>query len=339
MEMDLRKFYHKIVAIGGGTGLPIVLKALKPHFPQLTAIVAVTDTGRNSGVLREEFNIPSPGDLRNCLLALAEGEASLLKLFGYRFVESPLKGYSLGNLFIVALTSITGNFKEAIGEVSRLLKVRGQVIPVTSQPIHICAELIDGTILDEERRIVQLNEEEKKAIRRVYTNPSNTRPTGEAVEAIRNADMVVIGPGSLYTSIISNLLIDGIAEAIRKTKAKVLYICNIMTQASQTHGYKASDHVDRIHQYLGEERLDYIVVNDGIPSNTLLERYEKDAHLVEVDEKIFSYKAEVIKADLVDEEYKGEEWQKKSWLRHHPEKLREVFIQIIGKERDGQSED
>jgi uncharacterized cofD-like protein len=319
--------------MGGGTGLPIVLKALKPHFSQLTAIVAVTDTGRNSGVLREGFGIPSPGDLRNCLLALGEEESPLLELFGYRFVKGSLRGYSFGNLFIVALASLKGDFREAIKQASKILKVKGRVIPVTSEPIHICAELSDGTILDEERKIIQFNEKQKKAIKRVYINPPNTSPTKEALEAIRDADMVIIGPGSLYTSVISNLLIKGIADAIRRTKAKVLYICNIMTQASQTHGYKASDHVEKIQEYLGGERLDCVVVNDRIPSKSVLEQYEDT--LVEVDEKVFCCGAEVIKADLVEEGCMVKEWQKKNWLRHNPRKLREVLLRIIDREKYG----
>lgn len=330
-----QKTEPRIVAIGGGTGLPVVLEGLKDYTNHLTAIVTVTDSGRSSGVLRKELGIPPPGDIRNCLVALSESEELMLKLFNYRFERSDnLRGHSFGNLFIAAMAMITGSFEKAIEETSKILKIKGRVIPSSLQNVHICAELIDGTILSEEDNIIQREENvlERPPIKRVYLEPIQTQATPSAIEEIRQADLIILGPGSLYTSVISNLLVKGIPEAARESKAKKVYVSNVMTQVSQTHNYKVSDHIAAINRYLGEGTLDYIIVNEKKPPEAIIKNYEDEfAFLVEIDDdKLNQYGIKIIKADLIEErQEKRKLWKKRDSLRHDSQKLGKVLLEIL----------
>lgn len=332
-----------IVVLGGGTGLPILLNGLKLYNHKLTAIVTATDSGRSSGMIRKEFKIPPPGDIRNCLIALATSDELLNNLFQYRFDSGSMKGHSFGNLFITVLTRVTGSFEKSIKEASRLLKLKGRVLPSTFNNTHLCAELEDGTVVESEVNVRGLN---KPPIKRVFLKPHDAKPIKEALDAITEADIIVLGPGSLFTSVIPNLLVNGIAEAIRSSKAKKLYISNIVIQAGQTDNFKASDHVRNIIKYLnkGNENgksakpimkymkndvLDCVIINANETNPELKRRFGKKGNLVENDiEKIKEFGVNVIMSDLVENiTQKRILWEKEDHLRHDSNKLAKIILE------------
>ncbi len=320
----------KMLAIGGGTGLPIMLEGSKTYSKNLTAVVTVTDSGRSSGVLREEFGILPPGDARNCLVALSETEEQereLYQLFQYRFNRGSLEGMSLGNLLMAALTDITGSFEQAIKKVSKILHIRGKVLPSTLANTHICAELEDNTYVEEEFNVRALG---KPPIKNVFLKSNDVPPFSEAVEEIQKADIIVIGPGSLYTSLITNLLVVGIRNAIRNSKATKIYVCNIVTQPGQTDHYKVSDHIKAVTKYLGEGVLDYVIVNNNIPRNDIIDRYQKEgAEVVLMDEGVYNLNINVKKSDLVEDlNQKRVLWEKQDLLRHDPDKLADSICRV-----------
>ncbi len=263
----------KIVVIGGGTGLSTLLQGLKSYTSKITAIVTVADDGGSSGRLREEFGVLPPGDIRNCLVALAEAGPLMQRLFQYRFSgESVLRGHNFGNLFITAMTQITGDFERAIQASSRVLAIRGRVIPSTCMKVRLVAEHEDGTLTVGESKI----SEYPVLIRRVYLEPADVAPTQEALRAIREAEVIVLGPGSLYTSIIPNLLVEGIIEAIVESKALKIHVCNVMTQFRETAGFKASDHVRALVAHTNPGVLQVCIVNTRAVPDALLERYRQE---------------------------------------------------------------
>jgi len=314
----------RVVAIGGGTGLPILLEGLKDLTPHMTAIVTVTDSGRSSGQIRDQLGVLPPGDIRNCLVALSDSEKLLHDLFQYRYPDGSLKGMSFGNLFIATLAKVTGSFEQAIREASRILAIRGRVLPSTLEDTHICARLADQTVVESEVNVRGLN---KARIEEVYLQPEDSLAYTEAVEEILEADVIAIGPGSLYTSVISNLLVKGIADAIKRSDAVKVYFCNIVTQPGQTDGYSASDHIRAIVHYLGEGVLDYAVINNLVPPETVLQRYRsEEAELVTADEDTFNLGVEIIQDDLVEDiSHMRILWEKQDLLRHDPEKLAVVL--------------
>jgi len=320
----------KILAIGGGTGLPIMLEGSKTYSKNLTAVVTVTDSGRSSGVLREEFGILPPGDARNCLVALSETEEEeqeLYQLFQYRFNRGSLEGMSLGNLLMAALTDITGSFEQAIKKASKILHIRGKVLPSTLANTHICAELEDNTYVEEEFNVRAVG---KSPIKNVFLKSNDVPPFSEAVEEILKADIIVIGPGSLYTSLITNLLVTGIRNAIRNSKATKIYVCNIVTQPGQTDHYKVSDHIKAVTKYLGDGVLDYVIVNNNIPRKDILDKYQKEgAAVVLMDEGVYNLNVNVKKADLVEDlNQKRVLWEKQDLLRHDPDKLADSICRV-----------
>ncbi|MDE2572306.1 MAG: YvcK family protein [bacterium] len=259
----------KILAIGGGTGLSTLLRGLKHYTSNITAVVTVTDDGGSSGRLKRELGVPPPGDIRNCLVALADSERLITELFQYRFSEgNGLAGHSFGNLLLAALTAVTGGFDTAIRESSQVLAIRGRVLPSTLSAVRLCAELEDQSIVEGETKISAST----KRISRVFLDPLHCEPLQEVVDAIREADAIILGPGSLYTSIMPNLLVRGIADEIARSKAMRIYVCNVMTQPGETHGYGAADHVLAINTLIGERLFDYVLVND-MPPHRLRERY------------------------------------------------------------------
>lgn len=306
----------KIVAIGGGTGLPVLLRGLKDLTANLTAIVTVADDGGSSGRLRGELGILPPGDIRNCLLALADTEPLLEKLFQHRFsAGSGLEGHSFGNLFIAAMSEITGDFEVAVKESSKVLAVRGRVLPVSLDSVILCAEMDDGETVCGESRIA----EDERAIKRVFVSPENATPLPEALVAISEADAIVFGPGSLYTSVIPNLLIPGIVDAIKAAKGIKLYICNVMTQPGETAGYSASQHLRAILDHTGEGIVDYVLVNTTVIRPELLEKYHSQgADVVTVDgEALRVMGTKIVAEDLITQD---------DFVRHEPTKLaRSVF--------------
>lgn len=326
IEFKGKRTSLKVVTIGGGTGLPFVLEGMKKYSQDLTAIVTVTDSGRSSGRLRRDLGVLPPGDIRNCLVALSESEKLLHDLFNYRFDRGTLNGMSLGNLFIAALAKITGSFEQALKETSSILAIRGKVLPSTLRDTHICARLEDGRELEEEYNVRQLG---KADIEEVYLKPDDAEAFGEAVEEILASDLVVLGPGSLYTSIISNLLVKGITQAIRQSPAKKVYVCNIVTQPGQTDGFDANRHVGVIERYLGEGVLDYVVLNSVQPPPAIMERYEKDGAQL-VRSETYTGKVKAICADVMENlAEKRSLWEKQDLIRHDPDKLARVLVESL----------
>jgi len=320
----------KILAIGGGTGLPIALEGLKTYSENLTAIVTVTDSGRSSGVIREQYGILPPGDVRNCLVALSETEEQekdLYQLFQYRFNKGSLNGMSLGNLLMAALTDITGSFDQAIKKASKILTIKGRVLPSTLTSTHICAELKDGSVVEEEFNV---RSPQKAPIERVFLKSNDVECPPDAISEIEKADIIVIGPGSLYTSVISNLLVGGIKDALQRTKAVKIYLCNIVTQPGQTDNYTASDHIKAIIKYLGEGILDYVLVNNNFPRKEIIEKYRKeDADIVALDENLEKNNVAIEVTDLIENiEQKRVLWEKQDLIRHDPEKLADSICRV-----------
>ena len=246
----------KVVAIGGGTGLSTMLKGIKLFTSNINAIVTVADDGGSSGILREDLDMPAPGDIRNCVVALADTEDILKRLFRYRFKNGSLKGHSFGNLFLAAMTDVTGDFESAIEHMSSVLAVSGHVLPVTKENVNIKAVLKNGNQVFGESNIPRVCIAENTCVDRILIEPSGVKPFERCIDAIYDADIVLLGPGSLYTSIIPNLIIGGIKEALLKTNAKKIYICNVMTQPGETDGYSAFDHVEAILKHSDKSLVD-----------------------------------------------------------------------------------
>lgn len=309
-----------VVAVGGGTGLSTLLKGLKniDSF-EITAVVSVTDEGGSSGKLRKELNVPPPGDVRNNIVALAKDEDLLAKLMSYRFNEGSLKGHSLGNLIIAALTKIEGSFSEAIRILERVLAIKGRVLPVSEDHARLVAKFEDGEEVIGETNIVRKG---GKIVEVRLDRPIDALP--EVLEAIERADIIVFGPGSLYTSIITNVLVNGVKDAIKRSKAKKIYVCNLMTQPGETAGYRVSDHVKELEKYL-EQSIDFVLVNTRKPSEEVLERYRKEgSDFVEIDAENIqnTILAEPFLAEIVD----PSDGQRK--IRHDSAKLADVIERI-----------
>ena len=310
----------KIVVIGGGTGLSNLLRGLKAHTSNLSAIVTVADDGGSSGRLREDFKMIAPGDLRNCLIALAEQEGVMENLFRYRFEgNNELSGHSFGNLFITALAQVyDGDIEEALEAASKLLRVRGRVIPSSTEFIQLSAELIDGTIVDGESNIPHAG----KKIKRVFSSPEHPKPEGAALRAIDEADVIILGPGSLYTSIIPNLLTDKIADHVRASKANKIYIANVMTQPGETSGYTLADHIQAIIDHSGVGIIDTVLANDGPLPIQMVEQYSAvGSEPVVIDSKrLQDMGIRTVRATLISQEKPA---------IHDPERLGKVLMDII----------
>jgi uncharacterized cofD-like protein len=309
---------YKIVAIGGGTGLSTLLRGLKRSTSNLTAVVTVTDDGGSSGRLRNELGILPPGDIRNCLVALSDDEAMVTDLFKYRFAEGEgLTGHSFGNLFLAAMTGITGNFDRAIKESSRVLKIKGRVLPATLETVRLCAELVDGTFLRGETNISASH----RRIARLSLEPGGARPLREVLDAIRDADAIVLGPGSLYTSVLPNVLVEGIARAVADSSALKMYVCNVMTQPGETDEFTASAHVRTLLEQSGERVCDYVILNEE-PPRRLLEAYAEEGQIpVDADRSaIEALGVRVIGASVISET---------QTVRHDSQRLADVVLKMI----------
>lgn len=323
----------RVVAIGGGTGLPIALEGIKTYSGKVTGIVAVTDSGRSSGVLREEYGVLPPGDARNCLIALSkseEQERDLYNLFQYRFDKGSLNGMSLGNLLMTALTDITGSFDQAIKKAGKILSIKGKVLPSTITNTHICAELEDGTMVEEEFNVRAPG---KSPIKSVFLKDENVEALPEAIEELRKAEIIIIGPGSLYTSVITNLLVKDIRNAIKESNAIKIYVCNIVSQPGQSDNYNLSDHINPIEKVLGKGVLDFVIANNNIPRKEILEKYEaKGANLITRDEGVNGLGPVIKETDLVEDlpDYRIL-WEKEDMLRHDPDKLADTACRIFCK--------
>jgi len=308
----------KIVAIGGGTGLSTLLEGLKEYTANITAIVTVADEGGSSGRLREEFGILPPGDIRNCLVSLAEVPQMMRDLFQYRFEEGDgIKGHSFGNLFITAMTQVTGSFKDAIEESSIVLAIRGRVLPASLDRIRLKAEYSDGTTKEGEDKIP----DEGRSIKKIYLIPGDAKPNPEAVEAIREAEIIVLGPGSLFTSILPNLLINQIGDEIAKRDIMKLYICNVMTQNGETNGFTAFDHLDAIISHTKKNLINVCLVNSGRLEHRLLVKYaqEKSFPVIFDRERFKKRGISIFEASVVSSS---------NYLRHDSEKVAKEVIHI-----------
>ncbi|MCD6094224.1 MAG: YvcK family protein [Candidatus Omnitrophica bacterium] len=308
----------KIVAIGGGTGLSTLLHGVKKYTENITAIVTVTDTGGSSGRLTKQFNMLPPGDIRNCLVALAETEPLMKNLFNYRFKNGDLSGHSFGNLFIAALTDVTGDFEEAIRKSSEVLAIQGKVVPSTLENVSLIARGKNGRVIEGETNITKAN----LSIERVFLKPDNCQPTFEAIQAIEDAELIILGPGSLYTSVIPNLLIRKIQEAIKKSKAIKVYVCNVMTQSGETDGYTAFEHLAAIIKHTYPQIVNYCVINSAPVPDELLAKYrQENAYPVVLDtERIRKRGYAVVQGDIIDTS---------NYVRHNSEKLAALLINLL----------
>ncbi|MCB2293428.1 YvcK family protein [Clostridium algoriphilum] len=317
----------KIVVIGGGTGLSTMLRGLKKYTNNITAIVTVADDGGGSGVLREDLGILPPGDIRNCMLALAETEPLMEELLQYRFKDGRLKDQSFGNLFLAAMDGISNNFEEAVQKMSSVLAVKGKVIPVTLDNMVLKAKLKNGMIIDGESNIPQGVIDNDSAIDEVFIEPKDARAIKEALVAINEADAVILGPGSLYTSIIPNLLVSEIRNALDKTKAIRIYVANIMTQPGESDNYGVKDHIKAINKHAKCKVVDYVVVNTGKISSELEQKYHDDnSNMVHINEQELTKNGiGVIKRDFVE--------VGKGYIRHDPDKLAAILVETIMEKR------
>jgi len=309
----------RIVVIGGGTGLSMLLHGLKEFTSNITAIVTVADDGGSSGRLRQDFDVLPPGDIRNCLVALADAEPLMGKLFQFRFEEgNELKGHNFGNLFITAMSKVTGNFDIAIKESSKVLAIRGSVVPSTLDKVTLVAQHPDGSESVGESNIPKA----LKPIKRLLLRPGGSKPTQEAVEAIKRADAIVLGPGSLYTSILPNLLIERLYREAAASKAIKIYVCNVMTQKGETDGYKASDHLKAIIEHSAPGIVDYCVINTAKIHDAILDRYRAEgAEQVMADtDNLKKLKCRVIEAHMV---------KVKDYVRHDSEKLAKIIVDLV----------
>lgn len=313
----------KIVVIGGGTGLSTMLRGLKYYTSNITAIVTVADDGGGSGALREDLGMLPPGDIRNCILALADTEPLMEELLQYRFPDGRLKNQSFGNLFLAAMDGVSENFEDAVQKMSSVLAVTGKVLPVTLDDMKLIAKLENGNIVEGESQIPYEVIKQKSKIKRLMIEPKEAKPLEDALKALREADAIVMGPGSLYTSIIPNLLVKDIVENIKKSDAIKIYICNIMTQPGETDNFSVSDHIKVLQKYGGRNIVDYVITNRGDIPKDVKEKYLVDnSQLVELDRKeLKSLGVEPIEATLAKTE--------KAYVKHDTEYLSEVLVDTI----------
>lgn len=317
----------KIVVIGGGTGLSTMLRGLKYYTSNITAIVTVGDNGGGSGVLREDLGMLPPGDIRNCILALADTEPIMEELLQYRFKDGRLKNQSFGNLFLAAMDGISDNFEDAVQKMSSVLAVTGKVLPVTLDDMQLVAELENGNTVLGESEIPEEVIRQHSRIKRLKIEPETAEPLEESIKAIKEADAIIMGPGSLYTSVISNLLVKKIGTAVRKSDAIKIYVSNIMTQPGETHGFTVTDHLNILRKYGGKDIVNYVVTNNGSVPDDIRERYEAEgSEVVKFNKKeIKELGINYVQEDLV--KIDG------GYVKHNADKLSEVLVDTIMKKK------
>ena len=314
----------RVAALGGGTGRSTMLRGLKYYTDNLTAIVTVADDGGGSGMLRQDLGMPPPGDIRSCLQAMATAEPIMEDLLDYRFQEGSLAGQSFGNLFLAALNGISPSFDQAVARMSEVLAINGQVLPVTNENVNVVAEFENGTSVMGESKISAFKRAQNCRITRVYMRPERPAPLDAALEAIRRADIILLGPGSLYTSVIPNLLVDGVAEAIASSHALRIYIANIMTQEGETEGYTLSDHLKALFAHAQEGLVDLCLANSTELPTQVVERYRTEkAEPIQIDwEEIERLGVQLTCRPLADENGGGR-------ARHDPVKLARAIMDLI----------
>lgn len=328
---------QKVVTIGGGTGSYVALEGLKKYDFKLTAIVTMMDSGGSSGKLRDELGVLPPGDIRQCLVALSESSKLMRDMFNYRFEEGGLKGHSFGNIFLSTLEKNTGSMKKAISEVGKILRIKGNVVPITfTKNTNLCVDLEDGTSIVGETHIDVLEKMQKRAkIINAYLKPE-AELNEDAKKAIEKADFILIGPGDLYTSIIPNLLVNSASNVIRKSKAKKIFVMNLMTKYGQTTNYSAKDHTEDLEKYLGTGVIDYILINSKMPRGATLTWYE-DFGENPVEDNLKNTKYNVIRKNLIKDviiKADKNDVLRRGIIRHDPEKLSEAIVKIINGQKN-----
>lgn len=310
-----------IVAIGGGTGLSQTLRGLKKYTSNITAVVTVMDSGGSSGILREELEMLPPGDIRNCLIALAEDESRISKIFSYRFNEGRIKNHSLGNLFIAGMQELTGSFDTAIEETSHILNIQGQVLPATLENVDLVGKLANGTEVVGEAALA----EKPGHIERIYLSKGMVKPYRKVIGEIDRADIIILGPGSLFTSLISNLLVDSISSSVERAKGTKFYVCNLMTQPGETDDFSVNDHLKALEKHVDISSLDYVIINAKKVPPDLLKQYEADeAKPVKDDlEADNPYGVKIIRDDL----FEVIELEGKKTIKHNSERLARLIME------------
>lgn len=313
----------RIVVIGGGTGLHTLLRGLKLYTSNITAVVTVFDSGGSSGKLRDELGVLPPGDIRNCLVALSAKESLMTELFQYRFKNGSLQGHSFGNLFITAMSEVSGDFSEAVKKSSEILSIRGRVLPSSMENVTLCAELNNKKIVKGESNI---SENKKGRISSIYIQPPFVLPLPETIQAIKDAEAIILGPGSLYTSVICNLLVKNVPEAICQSKAIKMYVCNVMTQPGETDSYSASMHLREVIRYLKNNCIDFVLVNAKKLDKKVAVKYQKEGAFLVKDDLKQKYDQNTT---IVREEFLSEH----DYARHDSEKIAKLIMEIIQKEK------
>lgn len=313
---------RSIAAIGGGTGLSTLLLGLKEYSDNITAIVTVTDDGGGSGRIRSEFGMLPPGDLRNCILALANTSTMMNDVLNYRFTEGSLKGQSFGNLFLLALNGVCGSFEQAVSNMNHILAVTGKVLPVTDRNVNLLARFEDNALIQGETSITNYKKRSGQNIRRVDLVPEHPAALPDVITAIREADLIVLGPGSLYTSVIPNLLVSGVSEALRESKALRIYVMNIMTQEGETEHYTARRHIEEINAHAGGKVIDACIYNTRPIHRRLAERYalEDSDQIITDPDPIRQMGVAAFGADVLS--------RRSDWVRHDPIMLAHQIMRV-----------
>src|SRR5438093_4882277 len=329
----------KVVCVGGGLGAPTIMAGLRRYTEDITGLIAVTDSGRSTGKVRITLDVPAPGDIRRALTVLAEGDPALVRLFSHRFEtekSEELNGMAFGNLFLAALTQQEGSFLRAVEEASRLLRIRGRVLPVTLYTTHLCAKLADGSVVEEEANVRATG---KAPIERIYLKDDDVRATDGSAEAIESADLITLGPGSLFTTVCACLLVPEIARAIANAQALVVYVANTTRQPGQTDSFDLSDHVRVVQDYLGGSGLDVVLINDDTPPEHLRDHHAErgmrylDPAAEEI-ERVEALGVRAVLAPIIDK-WSGprELWDKQDTIRHDPARLSAALMALLDAQR------
>ncbi len=315
----------KIVTIGGGTGNFTVLKGLKNYDVDLSAVVSMADDGGSTGILRDELGVLPPGDVRQCLVALSDSSRLMRSLMNYRFEQGGLGGHSFGNLLLSALEKVTGSFEKAVEEVGKILFIKGKVIPVTTHQVRLKMVLSNKKTLEGEKEIY-LSREIGKGYTSIYLEPF-PKANPHAIDEIMNADLIVIGPGGLHTSIIPNLLVEGVSDALKKSDAKKVFVVNLMNRRGQTSGFKVSDYLQEITRFVGSDIFDFVLVNTQKPPQELIKLYAEEGDLVECDLK----DDRIVTAGMLGEVKEGpkKDLMRRSYIRHDAKKLAQELMKIV----------
>lgn len=323
---------QKIVTIGGGAGSFMVLSGLKKYPIDLSAVVSMSDDGGSTGILRDELGVLPPGDVRQCLVALSKSSRTLRELFNYRYSNGGLAGHSFGNIFLSTLEKITGGLDMAIKEASRILRIKGRVLPVTLENARLVARLKNGKEIIGEGKIYA-NTADLKNLEKLYLKP-NAAANPEVVKALKEADKIIINPGDLYSSLIPNFLVKGVRQAMKKSKAKIIYVANLMTKPGHTDGFSVAGYLERLEEYLGENVINYVIYNKELPTKKLLKKYARQGEAVVLTGDLSRWpKIKLLKYDLLS--HKGVSNKKsdalssqRSLIRHDSDKLAGVIYKL-----------